>query len=90
MDFGFPALRYSTPEKRIEFYRELTEASSVAARCCLCWRDHPLPVAGGFDSTSIEIEFQPCSPATSRWLIATSQRPAIFKRSVFHSAAGEK
>jgi len=59
MDLGLPALRYSTPEKRIEFYRELTKRVQSLPGVVSAGAVTPLPVAGGFDSTSIEIEFQP-------------------------------
>ena len=59
MDLGLPALRYSTPEKRIEFYRELTKRVQSLPGVVSAGAITPLPVAGGFDSTSIEIEFQP-------------------------------
>jgi len=59
MDLGLPALRYSTPEKRIEFYRELTKRVQSLPGVVSAGAITPLPVAGGFDSTSIEIEYQP-------------------------------
>ncbi|HEU4837056.1 MAG TPA: ABC transporter permease [Pyrinomonadaceae bacterium] len=59
MDLGLPGLRYSTPEKRIEFYRELTKRVQSLPGMVSAGAVTPLPVAGGFDSTSIEIEFQP-------------------------------
>jgi putative ABC transport system permease protein len=59
MDLGLPALRYSTPEKRIEFYSELTKRVQSLPGVVSAGAVTPLPVAGGFDSTSIEIEFQP-------------------------------
>jgi putative ABC transport system permease protein len=62
MDLGLPALRYSTPEKRIEFYRELTKRVQSLPGVVSAGAVTPLPVAGGFDSTSIEIEFQPAQP----------------------------
>ncbi len=62
MDLGLPALRYSTPEKRVEFYRELTKRVQSLPGVVSAGAITPLPVAGGFDSTSIEIEFQPVQP----------------------------
>jgi len=59
MDLGLPALRYSTPEKRIEFYRELTKRVQSLPGVVSAGAITPLPVAGGFDSTSIEVEYQP-------------------------------
>ena len=62
MDLGLPALRYSTPEKRIEFYRELTKRVQELPGVVSAGAITPLPVAGGFDSTSIAIEYQPAQP----------------------------
>ncbi len=62
MDLGLPALRYSTPEKRIEFYRELTTRVQSLPGVVSAGVITPLPVAGGFDSTGIDIEFQPTEP----------------------------
>jgi putative ABC transport system permease protein len=62
MDLGLPALRYSTPQKRVEFYRELTKRVQSLPGVVSAGAITPLPVAGGFDSTSIEIEFQPVQP----------------------------
>ncbi|HSL54005.1 MAG TPA: ABC transporter permease [Pyrinomonadaceae bacterium] len=62
MDLGLPALRYSTPEKRIEFYRELTTRVRSLPGVVSAGVITPLPVAGGFDSTGIDIEFQPTEP----------------------------
>jgi len=59
MDLGLPALRYSTPEKRIEFYRELTKRVQSLPGVVTAGAITPLPVAGGFDTTSIEVEYQP-------------------------------
>src|SRR6185436_15675068 len=59
MDLGLPALRYSTPEKRVEFYRELTKQVQSLPGVVSAGAITPLPVAGGFDSTSIEVEYQP-------------------------------
>ncbi len=59
MDLGLPSLRYSTPEKRVEFYRELTKRVQSLPGVVSAGAITPLPVAGGFDSTSIEVEFQP-------------------------------
>jgi putative ABC transport system permease protein len=62
MDLGLPALRYSTPEKRIEFYRELTNRVQSLPGVVSAGVVTPLPVAGDFDTTGIEIEFQPTQP----------------------------
>lgn len=59
MDLGLPALRYSTPEKRVEFYRELTKRVQSLPGVVSAGAITPLPVAGGFDTTSIEVEHQP-------------------------------
>ncbi|HEY0723186.1 MAG TPA: hypothetical protein VGD41_04205, partial [Pyrinomonadaceae bacterium] len=62
MDLGLPALRYSTPQKRVEFYRELTTRVQSLPGVVSAGAITPLPVAGGFDSTSIEVESQPAPP----------------------------
>ena len=46
MDLGLPALRYSTPEKRIEFYRELTKRVQSLPGVVSAGAITPLPVAG--------------------------------------------
>jgi putative ABC transport system permease protein len=62
MDLGLPSLRYSTNEKRIEFYRELTKRVESLPGVVSAGVITPLPAAGGFDSTGIEVEFQPTQP----------------------------
>ncbi|HET6853737.1 MAG TPA: ABC transporter permease, partial [Pyrinomonadaceae bacterium] len=62
MDLGLPSLRYSTNEKRIAFYRELTKRVEALPGVVSAGVITPLPVAGGFDSTGIEVEYQPARP----------------------------
>ncbi len=62
MDLGLPALRYSTDAKRIEFYQELTKRVRSLPGVVNAGVVTPLPLAGGFDSTGIEIEHQPNQP----------------------------
>ena len=62
MDLGLPSLRYSTNEKRIAFYRELTKRVEALPGVVSAGVITPLPVAGGFDSTGIEVEYQPTRP----------------------------
>src|SRR5215213_1441848 len=62
MDLGLPALRYSTTEKRIEFYRELAKRVQSLPGVVSAGAITPLPVAGGFDSTSVEVEYQQAQP----------------------------
>src|SRR5689334_399503 len=59
MDLGLPSLRYNNTQKRVDFYRELTNRVQSLPGVVNAGVITPLPVAGGFDSTSIEIEFQP-------------------------------
>ena len=62
MDLGLPSLRYSTPEKRIAFYRDLTKQVQSLPGVIAAGVVTPLPNAQGFDQTSIEIEHQPVQP----------------------------
>jgi putative ABC transport system permease protein len=81
MDLGLPALRYSTPEKRIEFYRELTKRVQSLPGVVSAGAITPLPVAGGFDSTSIEIEYQPAQkgyePTVDRYITTPGYLQAL-------------
>ena len=62
MDLGLPSLRYNNEQKRIDFYRELTNRVQSLPGVVNAGVITPLPVAGGFDSTSIDVEFQPVQP----------------------------
>lgn len=62
MDLGLPSLRYNNEQKRIDFYRELTNRVQSLPGVVNAGVITPLPVAGGFDSTSIDVEFQPRQP----------------------------
>src|SRR5215213_308892 len=62
MDLGLPSLRYSNEQKRIDFYRELTKRVQAVPGVVNAGVITPLPVSGGFDSTGIDIEFQPTQP----------------------------
>src|ERR1051325_10381371 len=62
MDLGLPSLRYSTPQKKIDFYRELTKRVQSLPGVVSAGVVTPLPVTSGFDSTGIDIEYQPVQP----------------------------
>jgi putative ABC transport system permease protein len=62
MDLGLPSLRYSTKEKRIAFYRDLTKQVQSLPGVIGAGLVTPLPNTPGFDTTSIEIEYQPVQP----------------------------
>jgi putative ABC transport system permease protein len=62
MDLGLPSLRYNNEQKRIDFYRELTNRVQSLPGVVNAGVITPLPVAGGFDSTSIDVEFQTVQP----------------------------
>jgi putative ABC transport system permease protein len=62
MDLGLPAVKYSTDEKKIAFYQELTARVRAIPGVTYAGATTPLPSAGGFDMTSIEIEGQPFPP----------------------------
>jgi putative ABC transport system permease protein len=62
MDLGLPSLRYSTDQKRIDFYRELTKRVQSLPGVVSAGVITPLPVTSGFDSTGIDIEYQPVPP----------------------------
>ena len=62
MDLGLPSLRYSTEQKRIDFYRELTNRVQSLPGVVSAGVVTPLPVTSGFDSTGIEVEYQPAQP----------------------------
>jgi len=81
MDLGLPALRYSTPEKRVEFYSELTKRVQSLPGVISAGAITPLPVAGGFDSTSIEVEYQPAQkgyePTVDRYITTPGYLQAL-------------
>src|SRR6185369_4268028 len=62
MDLGLPSLRYNNEQKRVDFYRELTNRVQSLPGVVNAGVITPLPVAGGFDSTSIDVEFQTVPP----------------------------
>ncbi len=62
MDLGLPSLRYNNSEKRIAFYRSLTEQVRSLPGVNSAGLTTPLPSGNGFDMTSIEIEGQPIKP----------------------------
>ncbi len=62
MDLGLPSLRYSTAEKRIAFYHDLTKQVQSLPGVIGAGVVTPLPNAQGFDMTSIAIEHQPVQP----------------------------
>jgi putative ABC transport system permease protein len=62
MDLGLPSLRYSTAQKKIDFYRELTKRVQSLPGVVSAGVVTPLPVTSNFDSTGIDIEYQPVPP----------------------------
>ncbi|HEX6717949.1 MAG TPA: ABC transporter permease [Pyrinomonadaceae bacterium] len=62
MDLGLPSLRYSTAQKRLEFYRELTKRVQSLPGVVNAGIVTPLPITSGFDNTGVEIEYQPTQP----------------------------
>jgi putative ABC transport system permease protein len=62
MDLGLPSLRYSTAQKRADFYRELTKRVQSLPGVVSAGVVTPLPVTSGFDSTGIDIEYQLVQP----------------------------
>ncbi|HKU73020.1 MAG TPA: ABC transporter permease [Pyrinomonadaceae bacterium] len=62
MDLGLPSLRYDTDQKRIAFYRELTNQVESLPGVISAGVVTPLPAARGFDTTGIDIEHQPVPP----------------------------
>src|SRR6185295_6716135 len=62
MDLGLPSLRYSTDQKRVAFYRDLTNQVQALPGVISAGVVTPLPSSGGFDSTGIYIEHQPVPP----------------------------
>src|SRR6185503_1778 len=62
MDLGLPSLRYDTDQKRIAFYRDLTQQVQSLPGVMSAGVVTPLPSARDFDMTSIYIETQPVPP----------------------------
>ena len=62
MDLGLPSLRYSTDEKKVAFYQELTKRVQSLPGVVNAGVVTPLPLAGGFDSTGFDVEHQPFQP----------------------------
>jgi putative ABC transport system permease protein len=58
MDLGLPSLRYSTDEKKVAFYQELTKRVQSLPGVVNAGVVTPLPLAGGFDSTGFDVEYQ--------------------------------
>jgi putative ABC transport system permease protein len=58
MDLGLPSLRYDTDQKRIAFYRDLTNQVQSLPGVDSAGVVTPLPDSRGFDSTGIYIEHQ--------------------------------
>src|SRR6185369_14806272 len=61
LDLGLPSLRYSTDDKKINFYRELTTRIRSLSGVTSAGVATPLP-ANDFDTTGIDIEGQPVQP----------------------------
>ena len=62
MDLGLPSLRYSTDAKKIDFYHELTKRVQSLPGVVNAGVITPLPLSRGFDSTGLEVEYQPTQP----------------------------
>jgi putative ABC transport system permease protein len=62
MDLGLPSLRYDTDQKRIAFYRDLTNQVQSLPGVVSAGVVTPLPSAGDFDMTGVYIEHQPVPP----------------------------
>jgi len=61
MDLGLPSVRYSTDDKKINFYRELTTRVRNLSGVTSAGVTTPLP-SNDFDTTGIDIEGQPVQP----------------------------
>ena len=81
MDLGLPSLRYSNDAKRIEFYQELTKRVQALPGVMSAGVVTPLPSAGDFDSTGIEIEHQPFplgqGPMADRYIMTPGYLQAL-------------
>jgi putative ABC transport system permease protein len=62
MDLGLPSIKYSNDEKRIGFYRKLTERVRQLPGVVDAAVVTPLPISTGFDQTSFDVEGQPTVP----------------------------
>ena len=62
MDLGLPSIRYSTDEKRISFYRELTKQVQSLPGVLSAGVVTPLPDGRGFDQSGVDIEYQTTQP----------------------------
>ena len=81
MDLGLPSLRYSTDEKKINFYRDLTTRVRALSGVRSAGVTTPLPAAGDFDTTGIDIEGQPVQPglepSVDRYIITPGYLEAL-------------
>jgi putative ABC transport system permease protein len=81
MDLGLPSIRYSNDAKRIEFYQELTNRVQALPGVVSAGVVTPLPSAGDFDSTGIEIEHQPFpggqGPMADRYIVTPGYFQAL-------------
>ncbi|HEX6650248.1 MAG TPA: FtsX-like permease family protein, partial [Pyrinomonadaceae bacterium] len=81
MDLGLPSIRYSTDAKRIEFYQELTKRVQSLPGVVSAGVVTPLPAAGDFDNTGIEVEHQPVQPGqepmVDRYIMTPSYLQAL-------------
>src|SRR5262249_41750243 len=62
MDLGLPSLRYSNSQKRIAFYRDVTELVRAIPGVVNAGVTTSLPVSGAFDTTGIDVEGQASAP----------------------------
>ena len=62
MDLGLPSLRYSTDQKRIAFYRDLTTQVQSLPGVVTAGVVTPMPATSDFDNTGIFIEHQLVPP----------------------------
>jgi putative ABC transport system permease protein len=62
MELALPTIKYPTDEKRISFYRQLTERLKDVPGITHAAVVTPLPISQGFDTTGFEVEHQPTEP----------------------------
>ena len=62
MDLGLPSIRYSTDQKKIDFYQELTHRVQSLPGVVSAGVVTPIPSAGDFDMTGFDVEYQPVQP----------------------------
>jgi len=80
MDLGLPSIRYSTDDKKINFYRELTARVRSLSGVSSVGVTTPLP-SSDFDQTGIDVEGQPVQrglePSVDRYIITPGYLEAM-------------